>query len=883
MRKASTWTMMILGILLVLLLAAVLSLRSITRAPLPSYEGEARLPGADGDIEIIRDEHGIPSIFASTDEDLVRAQGYVHAQDRFFQMDYRRHVTGGRLSELVGDNEEARQADIVIRAMGWRAIAEEEWARLDEETRGIYEAYAEGVNAYLAERTPGELALEYRVLGLQLDLPEIAPWDPIDSLAWLKAMAWDLKNNLDEEAARVRAYAALGDAELVEEMFPVFDYDSHDPILVGDEGTNLDARPAYPRQTPLEIPAPVAAATPTAASARADDVGERVHAGAEIAAVAADAVGRAKAALDGLPELLGRGPSVGSNSFVVAGRNTASGEPLLANDPHLTISYPSVWHQVGLHCRGECTLDVAGFSFAGMPGVVIGRNADIAWGLTNLGGDVTDFVVEKNLDENHYDRDGEAVPYEVRTEEFQVAGGEPFTVEIRQSVHGPIISDLLLDDEKAAALPGAPDDLSVALEWTALRPGESARAVMALNRASTPEEIAEAAALFEVPAQNIVFATRDGHIGYQAPGRFPVRPVITSADQSTEPQIGTDLGADGRWPRPGWDSAYDWQGYWASADMPASLDPPAGYIVAANQTVTEADLGPYLGSGHDAGFRATQIADEITERLEAGEKIAVADAEEIMLADSSPFGELLTPHIVAAEPLSETSKQAQEILADWVERGTPAGTDEPGMTIMSATYAHLLDRMFTARIDGFVPTNSSDYLQAISGFDEDAVWWDDPDTGEVEGRSEALAQALEAAVEDLHSQLGGKPESWRWGLLHRETPTHDILGGEAIPGPIRNYFNGLPRQVPGGSSIPNAMGFSPALVDGHVDFEVGPGPSMRMVVDMGGEGRWIVSSGVSGHPASPHVDDQLDMWATGQSLPWRFGDPEPVTTLRLTP
>ncbi|MDO5724161.1 MAG: penicillin acylase family protein, partial [Flaviflexus sp.] len=690
-----------------------------------------------------------------------------------------------------------------------------------------------------------------------------------------------------EETARVRAYAAIGDAERVEELFPAFDYAAHEPILIGEEGTNLLPREAYPQGAPL--PLPEFHVTTTADPARtterpgaSGEIGVARGGGAELA-VAAEALNRAKAALDGLPELLGRGPSVGSNSFVVAGHNTASGRPLLANDPHLTISYPSVWHQVGLHCAGECTLDVAGFSFAGMPGVVIGRNADIAWGLTNLGGDVTDFVVEKNLDAEHYERDGEAVAYKVRTETFEVAGSEPFTRDIRHSVHGPIISDLLLDDAQAAILPGAPDDLSVALEWTALRPGESARAVMALNRAATPQDIAEAAALFEVPAQNIVFATRDGHIGYQAPGRFPIRPTLTEADQSTRAQVGPDLGADGRWPRPGWDSAYDWQGYWASEDMPASLDPPAGFIVAANQSVTEDDLGPYLGSGHDAGFRATQIFEEITDRLEDGGKISVADAEEIMLADESPFGKLLGPYVIAAPASSTESTRAQEVLEDWVARGAPAGTDEPGMTIMSATYAHLLDRMFTARIDGFHPTNSSSYLQAIAGLAEDSPWWDDPDTPEVEGRGEMMAIALDAAVADLHSQLGGPPASWRWGLLHRETPTHDILGGPGVPGPIRNYFNGLPRQVPGGSSIPNAMGFSPALVDGHVDFEVGPGPSMRMVVDMGGTDRWIVSSGVSGHPASPHMDDQLDMWATGRTLEWTFGEPDRVSTLVLTP
>lgn len=861
MPRAATWLKIALVLFVMVLIGAGIAIRSITHAPLPQVEGEVRLPGADGRIEVIRDEHGIPSIYASTDKDLLRAQGYVHAQDRFFQMDYRRHVTAGRLSELVGDNEEARQADIVIRALGWREIAEVEWSRLDEDTRALYEAYAEGVNTYIEGRSPKQLATEYSVLGLTLDLPEIEPWDPVDSLAWLKAMAWDLKNNLDEEAARVRAYASVPDAQLVEELFPAFDYEAREPILVGDEGTNLAPREEYPLADPMDL-----------AVAGSELALPAAYRPAQSPKAMADAVHTAQRALDGLPVLLGRGPSVGSNSFVIAGEHTESGEPLLANDPHLTISYPSVWHQVALHCTGECTLDVAGFSFAGMPGVVIGRNADIAWGLTNLGGDVTDFVLEKNLGDDTYERDGEAVPYEVRTEIFEVAGAIPFEVEMRRSVHGPIISDLLIGDE-AAALPGAPGDISVALQWTALSPGESARAVIALNRASTPQEIAEAAALFEVPAQNIVFVTRDGHIGYQAPGRFPIRPAITDVDQGEAAQSGSDFGADGRWPRPGWDSSYDWQGYWAPEDMPASLDPPAGYIVAANQAVTEADLGPYLGSSHDAGFRADQMAKEIANRIGRGEKISVAAAEEIMLLDGSPFGEHLGPWVVEAPAASDEAAKAQEVLADWIDRGAPAGIDEAGMTIMSATYAHLLNLTFGSQIEGFKATNSSGYLQAYMSFPKDSPWWDDPATEQIEDREAMMGRALQAAVEDLGSRLAGGPQSWNWGQVHRETPTHDILGGQGIPAPIRNYFNGLPRAVPGGSSIPNAMGFSPELVDGHADFEVGPGPSMRMVVDMGGQDRWIVSSGVSGHPASSHVDDQLDMWARGESLLWTFDKP----------
>jgi len=370
-RRAVRLSLVVVAALLVVVLVAATVLTfSVIRRPLPQVTGSVELPGLGAEVSVTRDARGVAHITADTSADLFRAQGYVHAQDRFFEMDYRRHVTAGRLSELVGENADALKADKVIRTLGWRRVAEQELPLLAPATRDALQAYADGVNAYLGQRDASSLAVEYTILGLKVDVGQPEPWSPVDSLAWLKAMAWDLRGNYDEELARGLTYSAVRDVQRVDELFPPYPQDLHSPIL--------DA---------ASVQAPVATAT----SSVLDLADTRVQ----------DALASVDAALAAVPHLLGSGEGIGSNSWVVSGRYTASGKPLLANDPHLSISAPGIWAQVALSCRevtAACPYDVAGFSFAGLPGVVIGHNAQLAWGLTNLGADVTDFVLEKVVD-----------------------------------------------------------------------------------------------------------------------------------------------------------------------------------------------------------------------------------------------------------------------------------------------------------------------------------------------------------------------------------------------------------------------------------------------------------------------------------------------------
>ncbi len=826
-----------MALLLVVTLVAGTVLAVVTvRRPLPETSGEVQLSGLSGEVSVLRDDQGVPQIYADTAEDLFRAQGFVHAQDRFFEMDYRRHVTSGRIAELVGDNPAAIAGDKVIRTFGWRRVAEQEWAILDAETKTYLQAYAEGVNAYLAERSPGELGFEYTVLDVTVSVDDPEPWDPIDSLAWLKAMAWDLRGNYDHELDRARAYSTLQDAERVDELFPAYPFDVNVPIIDADEA---DAQQVDRQVEP------------------ASGFGEALESDALHEAIEA-----ADRALASTPVLVGRGEGTGSNSFVVSGEHTASGLPLLANDPHLSLGAPSIWAQVGLHCNvvgPECPFDVAGFSFAGYPGVIIGHNADLAWGLTNMGADVTDFFIER-VRSGATLRGDEWVPLETRTETIEVNGGDDVLLEVQSTVHGPIVSTVLdLDEIKDAPREGFEfGELAVSLQWTALEPGRTADAIFAFNRAADAEDVRAAAALFEVPAQNIVFATTDGQIGYQAPGKIPVRRDVEGPVPS-----------DGTWPRPGWDERYDWDGFVDPDDMPRVVDPAEGFIVAANQAVLPEGAGPHLTRDWDYGYRSQRIRALIEDEIRGGRPLDTDAMNEIMLDDWNPYAEILVPLLLEQDVEDDFAADGQELLADW---DYTTDTDSAAAAYFAAVWRNLLRTTFWDELpaDAY-PSGGSRWLAVVQGLldDPEDPFWDDRSTVSVlETRDEALLQALVSARLDLTVELGKNTSDWEWGTLHVLELEHPVLGGDGIPALVRDYVNPDAVGMPGGSSIVNATAWDAA----SGSFAVTAGPSMRMVVDLGSldDSTWVTVTGVSGHPGSPHYDDQLDAWAEGRTFDWPF-------------
>ena len=806
---------------------------SLVRRSFPQTAGELTVSGLSAKVTVLRDDRGVPQIYADNPQDLFRAQGYVAAQDRFFEMDLRRHITAGRLSELVG--KDGLETDRVIRTMGWRAVAEAELPTLAAATRQYLQAYADGVNAYIeAAGSPDNMGLEYTVLGQQFPDYRVEPWSPADSLAWLKAMAWDLRGNYDNELTRARLSGTITPARLAQ-IFPSYPIDTRQPIL-----STQDWSPSAAGSTASAasaIPAPV------------DNSARAVY--AEVAK-----------ALDELPVMVGRGDGIGSNSWVVGPARSSTGKPLLANDPHLGVGIPGIWYQTGLHCRSvstACPFDVTGFSFAGLPGIVIGHNQSIAWGFTNLGPDVSDFYLEQ-VSGDTYRRGDTYLPLKEHTETIKVAGGQDVTITVRETVHGPLLSDVIPSVAQAgqsALVEGKADTTTyaVSLAWTGLLPGHTADAIFKINIATDFAQFRDAAKDFAVPAQNLLYADTSGHIGYQAPGQIPIRASST-------------VGAPpGYWPAPGWDPAYDWTGFVPFDQMPTAYDPPEGYIVAANQAVT-ASPTPFLTTEWDYGYRSERLRTLIT----ATPKVTPERMSQIQGDTLNGFAPVLVKALLAVNlDGAPFTKEAQNLLRTW-DYTQPSGRSpsSAAAAFYNAVWSNVLELTFDDELGEMKADGGSRWMQALSGLlaEPTDAWWDNKLTaGVIEGRDEILRRAMVEARADLTKKLGKNPGTWQWGRLHQLTLEHKVLGGDSVPALVRAMFNRGPWRMPGGSSIVNANGW-----DAGKGYQVDWAPSMRMVVNLANldSSRWVNQTGNSGHPYDDHYVDQADAWVDNETYPWPF-------------
>ena len=855
------------ALLVVILVVAFVTTVIVVRRPFPSQAGTITLPGLSAPVSVIRDERGIPQIYAQTPDDLFRAQGYVQAQDRFFQMDFRRHVTAGRLSELVGQDDTALQADKVVRTLGWRRVAEQELNQAEPTTRRYLDAYARGVNDYIRGRSPAELGVDYTVLGLRGGQPRIEPWTPLDSVSWFKAMAWDLRGNYDDELARARTFGTVKDVARVDQLFPPYPYARHAPILpTVAPGTSTTAA-----TTGTTGSGSVSGTdrVPGAAADRGTSRSTGVLAALSSSA-GQDAVEAARQAVAGVPDLLGgRTDGLGSNSWVVSGALTTTGKPLLANDPHLDPSLPGIWYQVGLHCQtlsASCPFDVSGFGFAGVPGVIIGHTQRIAWGITNLGPDVTDFYLEQ-LQGDSYLRDGRMAPLTTRQETIQVKGAAPVTITVRSTENGPLLSDVLdsvrLVGVRAPAPKGSPargGGYGVSLRWTALTPGHDMDAVFAVDVANDFESFRKGVLRMDVPAQNFVYADIDGHIGYQAPGRIP---------QRRPGQAGEAVPTDGTWPLPGWDSRYDWPQFVPDSQLPSAVDPKEGFIVAANQAVTAPGDGPYFTHDFDYGYRSQRIRDLLASAAKAGRKLQVEDMQAMQQDTRSGIAADLVPVLLKLNVNDAFAQQAVDLLKTW---DYTQGTDSAAAAYFNAVWATLLDLTFADEMPpGVQPNGGGRWAEVVRTLlkDPQDQWWDDRRTpGVIESRDEILRRALVTARLRLTSTLGKDPDTWQWGKLHRLRLVEQPLGAAGLTKVLHPLLNRGPMEMPGGPSIVNATAYDASTGT----FDVTAAPSMRMVVDLSAFDRssWVNQTGQSGHPGNGNYDDQLGAWAEGRTFEWPF-------------
>lgn len=829
-------------VLVLLVIAGGIGVWTAVRS-FPQTSGTIAIAGLDAPVTVIRDDAGIPQIEASTADDLFRAQGFVHAQDRFWEMDFRRHVTAGRLSEMFGESQVP--TDTFIRTLGWRSVAEQEVKALDKTSLRYYQDYADGVNAYLASHKGSEISLEYAVLGLQNPGYSPEPWTPADSVSWLKAMAWDLRSNLEDEIDRALLSTKLTAAQIAE-LHPEYPYAEHPTITAQGAGN------------PAAITPDAAPSTGDGSSASASASPSASGSPSTPSEYTAALTGLATS-LESLPTLLGpAGNDIGSNSWVVSGSLTASGKPLLANDPHLGAAMPSVWYQVGLHCRTvtpECPFNVAGFSFSGLPGVVIGHNDRISWGFTNLGPDVADLYEEKVTGDT-YEYDGQQVPLTIRKETIRVAGGKPVHLTVRSTRHGPIITNIsdgfaAIAKDQAGKLGVPAEKYQLSLQWTALTPGPTAAAIFAFDTAQNWDQFRAAAKNFQVPSQNLVYADVDGNIGYQAPGVVPIRAA-----------------GDGTMPVPGWTSAYGWTGYVPFDAMPSVLNPSSGYIVTANNAAVGPDFPYLITRDWEYGYRANQIELRLTALINKGHKLTASDSSSIQADKYDANAANLVPILrqIGADKEQGTSlRRAAQLLDGWNYHDDP---DSAAAAYFNIFWRNLLVDAFARKLPSdAAPTGGDRWFRVVQELAKqpDSPWWSDKKL-DIEGRDAMFARAADDAWAEATKLMGGDPATWRWDSIHTITLTNASFGKSGV-GPIEALFNRGPYPVGGGSSVVDAVGW-----DASVGYQVDWVPSMRQVIDLSDwdKSTWINLTGASGHAFSDHYDDQTPLWQTNRTRPWPF-------------
>ena len=809
----------------VLVIAGLVFSVFATRNSFPRTDGELSVAGLEGEARVVRDERGVPHIYADSEHDLYLAQGFVHAQDRFWQMDFWRHIGQARLSEMFGESQV--DTDAFLRTLGFNDIGLAELEEMPAEDVAVLEAYAEGVNAYLAGRSGSELSLEHLLVGLLYGY-EPEPWEPIHTIAWARMMGWELRANIDEEIARVITANDVG-VDRAEELYPPM-ADDKTPIIRG-----------MPDGVAFE-PATLAVIGPAL-----EDL--------------ADDLGRVDALLGGSFE------GIGSNNWVVSGELTDTGLPYLADDPHLGIQMPSIWYQNAIHCDA-CDLHVTGFSFAGVPGVVLGHNEDIAWGVTNFPADSMDLVVERldPEDPGRYEARGAFVPFETKTEVIEVAGGDPIEIEVRRTRHGPVVSDTMgAMSAVGPDIPGlngnADDEYVVALQWTTLEPSTLVQAMLGINRASNWDEFREALALWDIAQQNFVFADREGNIGYSATGTIPVRAV-----------------GNGRWPVPGWDDSSVWVDFVPPAELPHVLNPADGIIASANQRPLPVGVGPWIGSDFAYGYRGQRIYD-LLDALEP--PITRDEVAAIQLDARNVSAEELIPAFLAVDSDDERVAEVQRLFEEWASlpeaEAYQQGVDSPHAAIYNLVWRDLVIRTIEDETIPRTDFTSDDYSATSRFFTffrtlverPDDEWWDDKTTDEVESRDDILEASMIAGWEDTTDQLGDDPEDWAWGDLHVADFRNQSLGESGIA-PVEAIFNRGGIRTAGGKSIVNATGWNV-----HAGPAVNWLPSFRMVLDLAD---WdssigIHTTGQSGHAFHRHYFDMAQPWADGDYHPMPWTDP----------
>ena len=791
LKQASVAAMLFVAVAALAAAAILLWYRSASQ---PRIDGWLKLAGLSGPVSIVRDAEGIPHIYAKSAEDAYFALGFAHAQDRLWQLDMNRRIAAGRLAEILGPS--AVDTDRFLRTLGVRRNAERIFGNLSEQARAALKAYARGVNAYLANRK-GPLPPEFLLTGA----PAPARWEPADSIGWQTMMAWDLGGNWSQELLRMRLSQRLSLRQINEFMPPY----PGDAVLPTQDYTRLYRQ--------------------LSGTAR------------QLAAVAAIAP---PSHIEGM----------GSNNWVIDGTLSGTGKPLLANDPHLGLSAPSLWYFAHLSAPG---LNVIGATLPGIPVVVLGHNDRIAWGFTNTAPDVQDLFIERINPANRrqYQTPDGWAEFAVRTETIKVKGKPDVTLEVRQSRHGPVITGALPVVARAGLDAGK---YAIAFAWTALRPDDlTLQAGIRFNRAGNWQEFLAGAKDFHSPQQNIVYADVDGNIGFVAPARVPVR----------KPE--NDL--KGLAPAPGWDARYDWAGFIPFEQLPRQFNPAAHRLVTANQKIVGPNYPYFLTSEWALPYRANRI----NALLDASPKHSLDSFAGIQKDVLSLAANELLPVVGKTAPKSERARKALSMLADW-NAEMDAHRPEPlifNAWMRAASHAIFADELGDALMNDYWEQRNvhQPMVNVLKNLDGQSRWCGNalkpaqpaPDCGAV------LSASLEAALDDLERRYGKDMAAWRWGEAHAARSEHRPFA--KVDALARVFDIRVPSA--GDTYTVNVGRYN--LRDEKEPFVNHHAPSLRALYDLSNleNSRFIHSTGQSGNVFSPLYANFARRWAEGEYLPMK--------------
>lgn len=763
MGKPAKILLWFIATLVVIAAAALIFVNVYIGKSKPVIEGNVQLDVLDENVTVTRDENGVPHLDAKSDADLYRAQGYVHAQDRLFQMDLARRQASGRLSEVVG--AKAIDTDKQFRTFSLRNAAEKSFDTYSDDAKQVLEWYADGVNEFIGEvKDNGKLSYEFKLLGYE---PE--KWTPIDSLTIGKYMAYDLGGKWTPQAMRHWALNNYSE-EKAQELFITYPENAE---------SIMEANLKNPVQVTGQF-----------------DPGILPH------------------------------EFNGSNNWVVSGDKTKSGMPLLADDPHLGLSTPSIWHQIHLKSPEQ---NVSGVIFAGIPGIILGHNEKVAWGVTNVGPDVQDLYIEiPNPDDpTQFQYDDKWEQAEVRDETISVKDEKDVPFEVMVTRHGPIITDVIYKDEKPGAV--------FSMQWTALEPSNELEAIMDLNKADDWESFETALEAFSAPAQNFVFASTDGTIAFKANGKIPIRKK-----------------GDAQLPVPGNSSEYGWDGYIPYDELPTVVNPKEGFIATANNEVVDEKYPYHITKFWAQPYRYERIA----EVLRDGDDFTADDMMKLQMDQKNLHaGEFLDSLITSIEKMDRKGKY-KEILAQMKEWDQVDSVDASQPLVFHKLMKQLPVTMFASDMPADVyefmpgkPQLTDQFLRnAYAG--DPSIWVE-----EYGGVDQWVYDAFEKTMASLKEDYGDKSEKWQWGDFHQLVFPHPLSSAS----PILERFLDPKKQPVGGSGITvQAASFKD---DGSANH----GASWRFVADLDdlSKAYHIVGPGQSGHMKSQWFHDQADDWVRG--------------------